>query len=107
MSNKCNNIYLWKNSQINLEKEKWKKYLHILLCGLLGLSLVACSAIETLTANVIEYQSLDVDTVSGASFTSRGLLNGIAEAVEAAGGDVVALKAVKPEVTLATDDLTT
>ena len=42
---------------------------------------------------IIEYQSLGVDTVSGATLTSNAILNAVADCVKQAGGDVEALKA--------------
>ncbi|WP_303015257.1 FAD-dependent oxidoreductase [Holdemania massiliensis] len=41
---------------------------------------------DTLPAQIIEHQSLAVDTVSGATVTSNAVLNAVAEAVDQAGG---------------------
>lgn len=54
-------------------------------------------SIREIPVSVVEYQSLGVDTVSGASLTNDALLTAIAQAVEEAGGDVEALKAVTVE----------
>lgn len=49
-------------------------------------------AIEQLIAQVIEQQSLNLDVVSGASFSSEGFLVALSLALEAAGADVEELK---------------
>ncbi len=48
--------------------------------------------IEVLPKQIIETQSLDIDAVTGATLTSRFLVNAVSKAVEEAGGDVNALK---------------
>lgn len=53
---------------------------------------VAAGAWETLPATIIETQSLGIDTMSGATLSSMGLINAVANAVEQAGGSVSALK---------------
>ncbi len=50
-------------------------------------------AIETIPGAIVEYQSLGVDAVSGATLTSEAILNAVADCVTQAGGDVEALKA--------------
>lgn len=50
-------------------------------------------AIEAIPGAIVEYQSLGVDTVSGATLTSEAILNAVADCVTQAGGDVEALKA--------------
>ena len=40
----------------------------------------------------MEGQTLNVETVSGATMTSEGIIEAVADAVEQAGGDVEALK---------------
>ncbi|WP_195851174.1 FAD-dependent oxidoreductase [Aerococcus tenax] len=42
---------------------------------------------ERIPKAIIEGQTLNVDTVSGATVTSKGILAGVADAIEAAGGD--------------------
>ncbi|MGO4937878.1 flavocytochrome c [Fundicoccus sp. Sow4_H7] len=54
-------------------------------------------AIETLTNQVIEGQTLNLDVVSGASGSSNGFLAALALALEAAGADVDALKEKEAE----------
>ncbi len=49
-------------------------------------------AIERIPAMVLEKQSLGVDTVAGATVSSRGVLTAITNAVKAAGGDVRELR---------------
>ena len=57
---------------------------------------VADPAIEKIPEEIVEYQSLGVDAVTGATITSQAILDAAAAAIEQAGGDVEALKAVKP-----------
>lgn len=52
-------------------------------------------AITGIPEAVIAYQSLGVDVVSGATVTSDAILEAVADAVNQAGGDAEALKAVK------------
>ncbi len=57
-------------------------------------------AFERIKAEVLEFQSLDVDTVSGCTLSRAGFLTAITDALEQAGGDVSALKDVEiPEKT--------
>ncbi|WP_432409299.1 ABC transporter substrate-binding protein [Wukongibacter sp. M2B1] len=44
-------------------------------------------AIEKIPQRIIEAQSLDVDIVSGATLTSKGIINGVANSLKAAGVD--------------------
>ena len=55
---------------------------------------IAESAFTQIPAAIIEYQSLDVDSVTGATLTSFGLTTAIEDCVEQAGGDVDALTEV-------------
>lgn len=55
---------------------------------------VAAEALETIPASIIEYQSLGVDTMSGATMSSLGLVAAITDCVEQAGGNVSQLKKV-------------
>ena len=43
-------------------------------------------ALEKMPATIVEMQSVSVDTVSGATYTSTGILNAVKQAIEAAGG---------------------
>lgn len=49
-------------------------------------------ALETIPAQIVEYQSLGIDSVSGATLTSFGILSAVSDCVEQAGGDVKALE---------------
>lgn len=69
-------------------------------------------ALERVPADVVKYQSLAVDTVAGATVTSKAVLAAVEDAVKQAGGDVEALKAeikkddvVKTEKEVETDVL--
>lgn len=55
-------------------------------------------AITTIPADVITYQSLAVDTVSGATMTSDALLEAISSALVSAGADIEVLKTKAIEV---------
>ncbi len=64
--------------------------------------------IERIPSEIVEYQSLGVDTVTGATLTSYGIINATANALEQSGADVSALKNV--EVTyedMPVEDVTT
>lgn len=50
-------------------------------------------AIEKIPAAIVESQSLAVDTVSGATITSKAILAAVEECMKAAGADIEALKA--------------
>ncbi len=52
-------------------------------------------AFERVKAEVLEYQSLNVDAVSGCTLSRAGFLTAITDALEQAGGDVSALKEVE------------
>jgi len=54
---------------------------------------VGTPAIERLSKEIVEHQSLGLDTVSGATITSYAVLAGVSSCVEQAGGDVDALRA--------------
>ena len=51
-------------------------------------------AFQRIPGEIIEYQSLDIDTVSGCTYSSNGILEAVADAVEKAGGDPEVLKDV-------------
>lgn len=53
---------------------------------------------ESLPKQIIELQGLGIDAVAGATLTSNAILDAVAQAVEQAGGDVEALKAIKPQI---------
>ena len=54
---------------------------------------ISDGAFETIPAVIVEYQSLGVDAISGATLSSEAILNAVADCVKQAGGDVEALKA--------------
>ena len=60
-------------------------------------------ATQSIPAQILECQGLGVDIVGGATLTSNAILQGVADCVEQAGGDVEALKAVSPEAEQAED----
>ena len=49
------------------------------------------AAIANIPTQIVESQSLGVDAVSGATYTSNGIVEAVADAVKQAGGDVEAL----------------
>ena len=53
------------------------------------------AAIANIPTQIVESQSLGVDAVSGATYTSSGIVDAVADAVKQAGGDVEALKNVQ------------
>ncbi|GAB6087137.1 FAD-dependent oxidoreductase [Alkaliphilus crotonatoxidans] len=53
---------------------------------------VVAVAVERIPAQIIEHQSLAIDVVTGATLTSHGIINAVANAAETAGLDVAALK---------------
>ncbi len=56
---------------------------------------IGAKAIDALAKDIVSYQSLAVDAVSGASETTNGMLAAVEDAVVQAGGDVDALYDVK------------
>ena len=55
--------------------------------------------IERIPAEIVRYQTLAVDTVTGATATSMAILSAVWEAAEEAGGDLEALIAMPPSFT--------
>ena len=49
---------------------------------------VADGALEQIPANIIEKQRVDVETVSGATYTSNAIKEAVTLAIEEAGGDI-------------------
>ncbi len=61
---------------------------------------ISDGAIERIPASILEEQSLAVDSVTGASYTSRAILDAVADAVNQAGGSTDVLsQAVEKEIT--------
>lgn len=58
---------------------------------------VGDEAVKTITEQVLATQSLNVDTVSGATYSSTAVIGAITEALKQAGADIEALKAVEVE----------
>ena len=58
---------------------------------------ISDAAFEKVPAAIIQNQSLGVDTVSGATYTSQAILDAVADCVTQAGGDAEALRAVAVE----------
>ncbi len=58
---------------------------------------------ESMPAQILEIQGLGIDSISGATLTSNAVLAGVEDCVSQAGGDIEALKAVKPEVVAEAD----
>lgn len=63
---------------------------------------VSDAAFETIPAKIIEYQSLGVDVVSGATVSSKGILEAITQALEKAGADIEALKKIPTKTSTGT-----
>jgi len=64
--------------------------------------------IERIPQEIVDGQTLEVDTVSGATYTSKAILAAVEDCVNQAGGDVEALKVKKSGDTKKTDtELTT
>lgn len=53
---------------------------------------ISDAAVENIPAAIVENQSLAVDTITGVTLTSEGILEAVANALTAAGADVDALK---------------
>ena len=60
-----------------------------------GIGVPVC---ESLPGQIMELQGLGIDAVAGATLTSNAILEGVADCVRQAGGDVDALKAISPVV---------
>lgn len=58
---------------------------------------VSDAAFNTIPAQIIEYQSLGVDVVAGATVSSNGILEAVINALQKAGADIEALKKVPIE----------
>lgn len=67
---------------------------------------IAQAALGKLPEQIVEFQSLGLDTVTGATLTSMAVLDAVAQCAEQAGGDVTALKAVPgPEKSEGSEEL--
>lgn len=66
---------------------------------------IADAAINDLPGEIVASQSLEVDAKSGATFTSEGIVNAVADAVAQAGGNADALRAVPVEKELSTETI--
>ena len=65
---------------------------------------ITAVAKERIPAQIVEHQSLSVDTVTGATLSSYGIMNAVADAAKNAGLDVDALKANKYTATPKADE---
>ena len=63
--------------------------------------------VDAIPGAIIENQSLAVDVVSGASNSSRGVINAVKDAITQAGGDIEALSQPLPEVEKTQREMTT
>lgn len=54
--------------------------------------MVADTALERVPKEIVEFQTLKVDNVAGATSTSRGVINAVSNALKSAGADVESLK---------------
>ncbi|WP_235070529.1 FAD-dependent oxidoreductase [Turicibacter sp. TJ11] len=69
---------------------------------------LAAPAIERIPSGIVENQTLAVDTVSGATNVSNGILDAVADCVTQAGGDVESLKVKQESTTTAqVEEITT
>ena len=57
--------------------------------------LISQNALERIPSDIVAYQSLAVDSVTGATVTSAAVLSAVADAVTLAGGDAPALQAAE------------
>ncbi|MCC8139940.1 MAG: FAD-dependent oxidoreductase [Lachnospiraceae bacterium] len=60
---------------------------------------IGSNAVDQLPDKIVETQSLGIDGVSGATYTSTAIIEAVANCVTQAGGDAEALKSVKVEAT--------
>lgn len=65
---------------------------------------VSDKALAELPKQIVESQSLGLDAVSGASLTSKGILDAVTNALQQSGADVDSLKAVAVNKTKGTDE---
>lgn len=56
------------------------------------------SAIAQIPANIVKYQSVGVDAVSGSTLTSKGIVAAATKALEGAGADILAFSARQPKI---------
>lgn len=61
--------------------------------------------IARIPAEIVKYQSLAVDAITGAALTSNAIVDAVADAVVKAGGDAEALKAVAIEQAVSTEQV--
>ncbi|MBF9015121.1 MULTISPECIES: flavocytochrome c [unclassified Oceanispirochaeta] len=61
-------------------------------------------ALEKMPSKIVEAQSVAVDTISGATYTSKGILSAVSAAIEEAGGKVAEFMNVEADTASATSD---
>ena len=82
-----------KESEINLEVEVGSdKIVNVKPLDKYAPDSLADNAFKKMAQKIVDYQSVDVDVVSGASETSRGIIEGVKEALGKAQVDFAALK---------------
>jgi len=64
---------------------------------------ISDAALETIPREIVTHQSLGLDAVTGATITSQGILDAVANALEKAGTDVEALRARRVEKSVSAD----
>ncbi|MEG1205740.1 MAG: flavocytochrome c [Angelakisella sp.] len=67
---------------------------------------IGVPVVETMPKQIIECQGLGLDAVSGATMTSKAIIDGVADCMKQAGADVEALKAIKPAAATKAEDQT-
>ena len=67
---------------------------------------ISDKAITDIPQNIVKSQSLGIDTISGATNTSKAIINAVADCVTQAGGDAEALRNKKVEVNKSTEQIT-
>lgn len=65
---------------------------------------ISDAALERIPAQIVEYQSLNLDAVSGATNSSNGILDGVADAIVKAGGDAEAFRTKEVELAQGEDE---
>ena len=89
-----------KESEINLEVEVGSdKIVNVKPLDKYAPDSLADNAFKKMAQKIVDHQSVDVDVVSGASETSRGIIEGVKEALGKAQVDFAALKENSPHST--------
>ena len=67
---------------------------------------IGTPVVEKFSKTIVEIQGIGLDTVAGATLTSKAVLAGVEDCLKQAGADVEALKAIKPQETEKAEDMT-